>query len=104
METSNAGVLPYSRIAANSLFPVHCHSTPSAQFAAPYQDDFRRSAIKGTISNKGTNLSPAPQRLNARAGYQLGSRFKIYGSSDNIAIRLMQKGPIFGVEYHWGVR
>jgi len=39
-----------------------------------------------------------------RVGYLLGSRFKIYGSSNQIAIRLTQKGPVFGVEYHWGLR
>ena len=47
---------------------------------------------------------PLGQHLAARAGYLLGSRFKINGSSDNIAIRLTQKGPVFGLEYHWGVR
>jgi len=47
---------------------------------------------------------PIGHHWNARAGYLLGSRFKIFGSSDNIAIRLTQKGPVFGLEYHWGVR
>ena len=40
----------------------------------------------------------------ARVGYLMGSRFKITGSNDRIAIRLTQKGPVFGLEYHWGVR
>lgn len=39
----------------------------------------------------------------ARAGYLLGSRFKIYDASNNIGIRLTQKGPVVGLEYHWGV-
>jgi len=43
-------------------------------------------------------------KWDARVGYLLGSRFKIYGSSDNIGIRLTQKGPVFGLEYHWGTR
>jgi hypothetical protein len=47
---------------------------------------------------------PIGRRWDIRAGYQLGSRFKIYGSTDNIEIRLTQKGPVFGVEYHWGTR
>jgi hypothetical protein len=40
----------------------------------------------------------------ARAGYLMGSRLKIEGSADQIAIRLTQKGPTFGVEYRWGFR
>ena len=45
---------------------------------------------------------PISHHWDARVGYLMGSRFKIYGSSDNIGIRLTQKGPIFGIEYHWG--
>lgn len=44
---------------------------------------------------------PIAHHWDARVGYLMGSRFKIYGSSNNIAIRLTQKGPIFGLEYHW---
>lgn len=40
----------------------------------------------------------------AQAGYLVGSRLSIHGSSDQIAIRLTQKGPVFGVEYRWGTR
>lgn len=47
---------------------------------------------------------PLGHHWDARAGYLLGSRLKITGSSDRIAIRLTQKGPVFGVEYHWGTR
>jgi len=32
----------------------------------------------------------------------MGSRLKVEESSNNIAIRLTQKGPVIGVEYHWG--
>jgi hypothetical protein len=49
----------------------------------------------------GIRMSP---HWNARAGYLLGSRLKITGSNDRIAIRLTQKGPVFGVEYQWGAR
>jgi len=45
---------------------------------------------------------PLGHHWDVRTGYLVGSRFKIGGSSDNIAIRLTQKGPVFGVEYHWG--
>ena len=47
---------------------------------------------------------PISHHWDASAGYLMGSRFKIYGSSDNIGIRLTQKGPLFGIEYHWGTR
>lgn len=47
---------------------------------------------------------PLGHRWDARAGYLLGSRLKINGSTDQMAIRLTQKGPVFGVEYHWGSR
>ena len=56
------------------------------------------------ISGNATLGFPIGRRWDVRTGYLLGSRFKIYGSSDNIAIRLTQKGPVFGLEYHWGVR
>lgn len=47
---------------------------------------------------------PLGHHWDARAGYLVGSRVKITGSDDRIAIRLTQKGPVFGVEYHWGSR
>jgi len=47
---------------------------------------------------------PISRHWDARIGYIMGSRLKIHGSSDHIAIRLTQKGPVFGAEYHWGVR
>ena len=47
---------------------------------------------------------PIRQHWDAHAGYLLGSRLKISESSNNIAIRLTQKGPVFGIEYHWGTR
>ena len=47
---------------------------------------------------------PVSTHWDVRAGYLMGSRLKISGSSDNIAIRLTQKGPVFGVEHHWGIR
>lgn len=35
------------------------------------------------------------------AGYQLGSRLSIHGSSDHIGTRLTQKGPVVGIEGSW---
>ncbi|HMK28664.1 MAG TPA: hypothetical protein VK473_03200 [Terriglobales bacterium] len=47
---------------------------------------------------------PISPHWDVRAGYLMGSRLKISGSTDNIAIRLTQKGPVFGIERHWGTR
>jgi hypothetical protein len=47
---------------------------------------------------------PVSPHWTVRAGYLVGSRLKISGSSDNIAIRLTQKGAVVGVEHHWGER
>jgi hypothetical protein len=37
----------------------------------------------------------------AIAGYQMGTRLSIHGTSSNIGIRLTQKGPVVGVEGSW---
>jgi hypothetical protein len=37
----------------------------------------------------------------ATVGYQLGTRLSIHGGSDNIGIRLTQKGPVVGREGSW---
>jgi hypothetical protein len=40
-------------------------------------------------------------RWKAIAGYQMGTRLSIHGTSNNIGIRLTQKGPVVGVEGSW---
>jgi hypothetical protein len=40
--------------------------------------------------------------LAIRAGYEMGSRLSIHGTSDQIAINLTHKGPTAGIEYSWG--
>jgi hypothetical protein len=42
------------------------------------------------------------QHLNVRAGYEMGSRLSIHGTSDQIAVRLTHRGPTAGIEYAWG--
>lgn len=37
----------------------------------------------------------------ATAGYQMGTRLSIHGGSNNIGIRLTQKGPAVGIEGSW---
>jgi hypothetical protein len=56
------------------------------------------------ISAGATVGFPISHSWDVRAGYLMGSRLKIEGSSDQIAIRLTQKGAVIGVEYHWGTR
>ena len=52
-------------------------------------------SARGTV---GFGLS---RHLSAITGYQLGTRLSIHGGSDNIGIRLTQKGPVVGVEASW---
>jgi len=40
--------------------------------------------------------------LAVRAGYEMGSRLSIHGTSDEIAVRLTHRGPTAGLEYSWG--
>lgn len=42
------------------------------------------------------------RRLAFRGGYELGSRLNVHGTSDQIAVRLSQKGPTAGLEYSFG--
>ena len=56
------------------------------------------------ISAGATVGFPISHSWDVRAGYLMGSRLKIEGSSDQIAIRLTQKGAVIGVERHWGAR
>lgn len=40
--------------------------------------------------------------LALRAGYQMGSRLSVHGSSNEIGLRLTTTGPTAGLEYTWG--
>jgi hypothetical protein len=52
-------------------------------------------------SSGGINVG-LTQHLMFQAGYQLGSRLSVHGTSDQIAVQLTQKGPTAGLEYSWG--
>jgi len=56
------------------------------------------------VAGNAVSGMPLGHRWDARAGYLMGSPLKFNGSTDQIAIRLTQKGPVCGVEYHWGSR
>jgi len=49
--------------------------------------------------NVGVGLT---QHLALRAGYEMGSRLSIHGTSDQIGVKLTHKGPTAGLEYSWG--
>lgn len=55
--------------------------------------DFVSANAAGTVAANG--------HMSVRAGYQMGSRLSIHGSSNTIGIRLTQKGPIAGIELNW---
>lgn len=56
------------------------------------------------FSSNATMGFPVSHHWDARVGYLWGSRLKINDSNNNISLRLVQKGPVFGFEYHWGTR
>jgi hypothetical protein len=43
----------------------------------------------------------ATRHLALRAGYQMGTRFNLHGSSSRVGVRLTQKGPVAGIELSW---
>lgn len=53
------------------------------------------------VSAQGTLGIAASHRLSFRAGYQLGSRLTVHGSSNQVGVRLTQKGPVAGIEASW---
>jgi hypothetical protein len=54
------------------------------------------------LSARGSVGVGLTDHLMFRAGYQMGSRLSIHGTSDQIAITLTQKGPTAGLEYSFG--
>ena len=52
-------------------------------------------------SAKGTVGVGITHHWKATAGYQLGTRLSIHGGSNQIGLRLTQKGPVLGVEGSW---
>jgi hypothetical protein len=53
-------------------------------------------AARGNVNVGLTN------NLALRAGYEMGSRLSIHGTSHQIGVRLNHKGPTAGIEYSWG--
>jgi hypothetical protein len=53
------------------------------------------------LTAKGAAIIKLKSHLNLRLGYQMGTRLTIHGTDNTIGIRLMQKGPIAGIEMAW---
>jgi hypothetical protein len=56
------------------------------------------------ISTRGAVAVGLTRHLKLSAGYQLGTRLSIHGGSDQLGIRLTQKGPVVGLEGSWGTQ
>ena len=98
--------------ASNSLFAPLPVVGPAGRWY-PLHDSNRLSlegSVRGMyffgygdfLTARGTLGVGLTRRLAFRAGYQMGSRLTIQGTSDQIAIRVTQKGPTAGIEYSWG--
>lgn len=53
------------------------------------------------LSAQGTAGVAANRHFTFRAGYQMGTRLSVHGSSSQVGIRLTQKGPVAGIEASW---
>jgi len=53
------------------------------------------------ISARGLVLVKFHPHWNFIAGYEMGTDLSIHGSTDNIGLRLTQKGPVAGIEGSW---
>lgn len=51
--------------------------------------------------SQGTAQIAVHKHLNVQAGYQLGTRFNVHGTNDQIGLRLTQSGPVAGLQAHW---
>ena len=53
------------------------------------------------VTAKADAVFSITRHLNLLAGYEMGTRLSIHGSSDQIGVRLTQKGPTAGIELQW---
>jgi hypothetical protein len=52
-------------------------------------------------SAQGTAGVAASRHFTFRAGYQMGTRLSVHGSSNQVGVRFIQKGPVAGIEASW---
>ena len=53
------------------------------------------------VTAKVDGVFSVTRHLNVLGGYEMGTRLSIHGSSDQIGVRLTQKGPTAGIEVQW---
>jgi hypothetical protein len=53
------------------------------------------------LSARGTGVIAISRHWRLDLGYQMGTKLRITGSSDQIAVRLTQKRPAAGIETSW---
>ena len=82
-------------------YPLHNSNRLSLEGAVAGMSFFGYGNFVTARAKVGVNVT---NQLALRAGYELGSRLNIHGSSSEIAIRRTQKGPTVGIEYSWGKR
>jgi hypothetical protein len=80
-------------------YPLHDSNRLSLEGSLRGMYFFGYGDFLSARANIGVGLT---QHLRFHAGYQMGSRLSVHGTSDEIAIRLTQKGPTAGLEYNWG--
>jgi hypothetical protein len=51
------------------------------------------------VSSAGDLGVTLTKHITGNAGYQLGTRFDVNGTSDRLALNLTQKGPVAGLEF-----
>ena len=100
-----------TRTASGSLFaPLPVLGPRARWYPVPHSS---RIALDGLVqgmyffgygdfySTKGTVGVGLAHNWKLTAGYQLGTRLSIHGGSNQIGLRLTQKGPVVGVEGSW---
>jgi hypothetical protein len=53
------------------------------------------------LYTRGTAQFALSHTLNFTGGYQMGSRLKITGTDDRVGLRMVQVGPLAGLEASW---
>jgi len=80
-------------------YPLHDSNRLSLAGSVRAMDFFGYGYFETARAEVGVGLT---QGWNVRAGYEMGSRLSIHGTSDQIAVKLTHKGPTAGIEYSWG--
>jgi hypothetical protein len=81
------------------LYPLHDSNRLSLEGSVRGLSFFGYGNFVTARANVGVGVT---DHLAIRAGYEMGSRLSIHGTSDQIAINLTHKGPTAGIEYSWG--